>query len=374
MLMYFFVFLLSLLIAFNVIKISKMVNVGLDSNLEGDQKFHKEPIPRIGGISVFVSFVFGMLLLTLYTHNINYPLLFVASATPIFLAGLVEDITGSVSAMNRLLLTILSSALAFWFLGAEIRSLGLDVVDIALKINIISFLVTLLIVSGITQSINIIDGFNGLMPGVSIIAALAIAYAGFLAGDGFVATMATTLAVSIAGVMILNFPFGKIFMGDGGAYFIGFALAEISILLVHRNEDISPWFPVVILAYPIMETLFSMYRKKIIRKASIMEPDKLHLHMLVYDRIICKVYKRSDAYLANSMTSPVMWLLSLITVFPAIILREHTIGLISLFVYFSVVYVYIYVKIIRNSTGIKPYAGCRKIGKASQLEIMNDMK
>ena len=353
MLAYFLVFIISLLIAFNVIKISEMAKVGLDSTLEGDQKFHKKPVPRIGGISVFISFVCGMLLLSFYIKDISYPLVFVASATPIFLAGLVEDITGSVSAMNRLLLTVLSSALAFWFLGAEIRSLGLDVVDIALKINIVSFLVTLLIVSGITQSINIIDGFNGLMPGVSIIASLAIAYVAFLNGDNFMVTMAVTLAMSIAGVMILNFPFGKIFMGDGGAYFIGFALAEISILLVHRNEDISPWFPVVVLAYPIMETLFSMYRKKIIRKSSMMEPDKLHLHMLVYDRIICKIYNRSDAYIANSMTSPVMWLLSLIVVFPAIALRGHTIGLITLFICFSIIYIYIYVQIIHFSTGIK---------------------
>ena len=83
-----------------------------------------------------------------------------------------------------------------------------------------------------------------------------------------------------------------------------------------------------------------------------MEPDKLHLHMLVYDRMICKLHDRSDDYLANSMTSPVMWLLSLITVFPAIALRGHTIGLIALFIYFSLVYLYIYTKIIRYETGI----------------------
>ncbi len=353
MLSHFLVLAISLFVTFYIIKFSKIVDFGMDSNFDGDQKFHTQPIPRIGGISVFFSFICGVLLLSFYMDDITYPLMFVASATPIFLAGIIEDITGNVSAKIRLILTIASSALAFWLLNAEIRSLGLDFVDVMLQVTIISFLVTLLIVSGITQSINIIDGFNGLMPGVSIISALAISYAAFLSDDSLIMAMSLTLAMSIAGVMILNFPFGKIFMGDGGAYFIGFALAEMSILLVYRNTDISPWFPVVVLAYPIMETLFSIYRKRIVRGQSAMVPDKLHLHMLVHNRIICKIFNRSENYLSNSMTSPVMWLLSLITVFPAIVLRENTLALIALFIYFAVVYVYIYKRIIRFASKTK---------------------
>jgi ATP/ADP translocase len=102
-----------------------------------------------------------------------------------------------------------------------------------------------------------------------------------------------------------------------------------------------------------METLFSIYRKKVIRGMSAMQPDKVHLHMLVYSRIICKMHKRSVGYVSNSMTSPVMWLMTLITVFPAIVLRENTLALIGLFAYFSLVYIYIYSKIIHFSTGIK---------------------
>ena len=360
MLSHFLVLAISLFVTFYIIKLSKVVNIGMDTNFDGDQKFHTQPIPRIGGISVFISFICGVLLLSFYMKDITYPLLFVASATPIFIAGIIEDITGTVSAKIRLILTIASSALAFWLLNAEIRSLGLDFVDILLQVSIISFLVTLLIVSGITQSINIIDGFNGLMPGVSIITSIALSYAAFLSDDYLIMAMALTLAMSIAGVMILNFPFGKIFMGDGGAYFIGFALAELSILLVHRNTDISPWFPVVVLAYPIMETLFSIYRKRVIRGQSAMVPDKLHLHMLIHSRIICKIFNRSENYLANSMTSPVMWLLSLITVFPAIVLRDNTLALIALFIYFAIVYVYIYKRIVRFSSKIKMNADINK--------------
>ena len=78
---------------------------------------------------------------------------------------------------------------------------------------------------------------------------------------------------------------GKIFLGDSGAYIIGFLLAILSILTVKRNPEISPWFPIAVLAYPIFETLFSIYRRKFIQKKSPLKNDGLHLHTLIYRRI-----------------------------------------------------------------------------------------
>ncbi len=94
------------------------------------------------------------------------------------------------------------------------------------------------------------------------------------------------MCISIFGFFIWNWPYGKIFLGDAGAYFIGFMIGMLSVLLVVRNHEVSAWFPLVLVIYPVMETLFSIYRRYIVHKISPGQPDRLHLHSLVYSRIL----------------------------------------------------------------------------------------
>jgi UDP-GlcNAc:undecaprenyl-phosphate/decaprenyl-phosphate GlcNAc-1-phosphate transferase len=86
----------------------------------------------------------------------------------------------------------------------------------------------------------------------------------------------------LVGFLLWNYPKGKVFLGDAGAYFIGFMYAELSIQLVARNADVSAWFVIALAAYPIVETLFSIYRRKVVRRTAAMQPDTLHLHSLLY--------------------------------------------------------------------------------------------
>ena len=90
---------------------------------------------------------------------------------------------------------------------------------------------------------------------------------------------------ALLGFLVFNYPSGRIFMGDGGAYLLGFWLGELSVLLVVRNPDVSPWFPIVLLAYPVVETLFSIYRRKFLQGRSAGRPDAMHLHQLIYRRL-----------------------------------------------------------------------------------------
>src|SRR5258707_10042434 len=85
--------------------------------------------------------------------------------------------------------------------------------------------------------------------------------------------------------MAWNYPKGKIFLGDGGAYLLGFWLAELAVLLVARNPDVSPWFPLLLLVYPIFETLFSIYRRCFLHGRSSGDADALHFHQLIYKRL-----------------------------------------------------------------------------------------
>src|ERR1700694_4466162 len=129
------------------------------------------------------------------------------------------------------------------------------------------------------------------------------------------------LGGAILGFLMLNFPRGLIFLGDGGAYMIGFLIAEFAVLLVERNSEVSPWFALALLAYPVMETLFSIYRKRVLRGQSPGDPDGLHLHMLIYKRLVRRFSASGSArdVRANAYTSPFLWALTLATAIPAVL-------------------------------------------------------
>ena len=116
------------------------------------------------------------------------------------------------------------------------------------------------------------------------------------------------------GFFVVNFPFGKIFLGDGGAYFCGFLLAALGVLLPARNAEVSAWTAILICAYPVIETLASMRRKARREGHSVGQPDRVHFHMLAHRRYARRLVKRSGpVHLRNPATAVVTWSLPLIT-------------------------------------------------------------
>jgi UDP-GlcNAc:undecaprenyl-phosphate/decaprenyl-phosphate GlcNAc-1-phosphate transferase len=267
-----------------------------------------------------------------------------------FAGGLAEDFTKRVRVRLRLVLTFISAALGYFLLDARITQLGLPGFDWALQHTFISFAFTLFAVGGFAQAMNIVDGFNGLAGVVSLIFLAAIAYVARAVGDEALMWSALLLGAAIAGFLVLNYPRGLVFLGDGGAYLIGFLIAELAVLLVHRNTEVSPWFALLVLAYPVVETVFSMYRKRVLRQQSPGEPDGLHLHMLVYKRLVRRYrgYKGGgmDAW-ANALTSPFLWLLALIAAVPAVVFWNDTAKLQGIAVGFAGLYVWLYWRIVR---------------------------
>jgi len=205
-------------------------------------------------------------------------------------------------------------------------------------------------VAGIVNAVNLIDGFNGLASVVALFTLLSLAYVAFHVRDVYVLTAALIMVGAIAGFLVWNYPHGLIFLGDGGAYLIGFMMAELAVLLVARNPDVSPWYAALLMIYPMFETVFSMYRRKFVRGVATGMPDGVHLHMLIFKRLVRWTIGRQDAReLArqNSLTSPYLWFLSLMAVIPATLLWRHTEALIGLCGAFIVSYVWLYVQIVR---------------------------
>jgi UDP-N-acetylmuramyl pentapeptide phosphotransferase/UDP-N-acetylglucosamine-1-phosphate transferase len=269
-----------------------------DHDLDGVQKVHTEAVPRIGGLAVLVGVIAGFCLFALAAPGVmnascaSLIELLLAVSAPAFLAGIIEDVTKKVSVKLRLSATVLSSLLASFALGATVNELNIWGVDSLLMFTPVAVVVTALVVAGGANAINIIDGFNGLSSSTLILIAAGLSAVAWQHNDMLVTSLGVLCIGATFGFFLLNYPFGKLFLGDGGAYFLGFWVAEMAVLLV-RRPDVSAWQILAICAYPVIEVVFSIYRRKYIKKVSPGAPDALHLHTLVYRRVVFPRVQRS---------------------------------------------------------------------------------
>ena len=197
------------------------------------------------------------------------------------------------------------------------------------------------------HSINIIDGYNGLSSGLAILALAAMAIVAVDIGDQHIALLSFALVGATLGTLIFNYPWGKIFIGDGGAYMLGFMIAIIASLLVNRNPEVSPWFPLMAIALPVWETLFSIARRKLWMRMPATEPDNYHLHNLIYRKIISRWFANKSLRFKNSAVAPLMWLISSSALIPAIMLWNNTLGLMVLAAEFVLFYCLLYLILYR---------------------------
>jgi UDP-N-acetylmuramyl pentapeptide phosphotransferase/UDP-N-acetylglucosamine-1-phosphate transferase len=207
-------------------------------------------------------------------------------------------------------------------------------------------------VAGVANSINIIDGFNGLASMVSVMILIALAYVAYVLGDTLLWMLGLATVGGILGFFVWNYPRGLIFLGDGGAYLIGFLIGEISVLLVGRHPEVSAWFPLLLVIYPVFETLFSVYRRKYLKGTSPGMPDALHLHTLIFRRVVRWAAGDCPRRLAkrNAATSPYLWLLCSVSVIPALLFWRNTLALMLFILGFSVCYIWVYRRIVRFRT------------------------
>ena len=321
-----------------------------DHELDGPQKFHETPVPRIGGIGIAAGLVgfFGLALFKEHQRMDDISHLLAASCLA-FGAGIAEDLTKRVSPLVRLIFTALAAIASGLFIaGAAINRLDIIGLDYLIHFTTISFIFTAFSVAGIANSVNIIDGFNGLSSVVVCTMLASLVYVAFMVNDTFVLSFSLALLGAIIGFFVWNYPSGHIFLGDGGAYLIGFLVADLAVVLVGRHLSVSPWYPVLLFMYPLIETLFSIYRRRLKRKPASV-PDGVHLHSLIYRRMIRWTlgYQHISTERRNAMTSPYLWLLSSMAVIPATLFFKTTWVLMFFCALFIVSYIWIYRRLVR---------------------------
>jgi UDP-GlcNAc:undecaprenyl-phosphate GlcNAc-1-phosphate transferase len=323
------------------------------------QRFHVGDVPRIGGVCIWIGLMVGWLLAIitgLMGDRFNVQVSWTSAGPWLFMvfpavaAGIFEDVTQRLTVRHRLLMTALSAGLGCALLGLSLSRFGITLLDNFITVvPVLGLALAFFAICGLPHAFNLIDGYNGLAGTVAILVSVAVVHVSLQLGDRQLAAMLICLIGATAGFLFWNYPRGLIFAGDGGAYLWGVVIAAACILLVQRHNQVSPWFPMLLLIYPVWETIFSMYRK-MIRGVSPGVADALHFHQLIYRRLVRGVF-HDDAsrrmLMRNNRTSPYLWSFTLLSVVPAIMFWNNSMVLAGFCALFVVSYVVAYVAIIR---------------------------
>jgi UDP-N-acetylmuramyl pentapeptide phosphotransferase/UDP-N-acetylglucosamine-1-phosphate transferase len=276
----------------------------------GPQKFHEKDTPRIGGTALFVGFWLAAIVASPTTRELMIHLGLCGAIA--FLVGSSEDVWKKTHPGLRLAATA-GAALSFCLVtNFSITRLALPIADQFLENPLVSVTFTVFAIAGLMNAINIIDGFHGLASGSVVLMTGAFGVVAASVGDEQLLLVTVVVAAIMLGFLMFNFPFGYLFLGDGGAYVSGFWLACVAVLLPARNPDVSPWLSLLIVIYPVTETVYSIFRKTLRGGRSPLVPDGLHLHMLVhrsFARLMAQALHRPR--LTNPITSVLLCCLCL---------------------------------------------------------------
>jgi UDP-N-acetylmuramyl pentapeptide phosphotransferase/UDP-N-acetylglucosamine-1-phosphate transferase/glycosyltransferase involved in cell wall biosynthesis len=281
----------------------------------GARKVHREPMPRVGGIAIYLAMLAGLVPAVAFVslHQKLAPvhgpfLALAAAATFVFLVGLADDLQDISSKFK--LITLLGATIGCWFAGIRIEVI--ELFGWSLRLGWFSFPVTLLWTVGITVGVNFLDGLDGLAAGICAVASAAIALVALGTGNVLMALVAFSLMGSLAGFLFFNFNPAKIFMGDCGSLFLGFVLATSAVACTSPGGVSHMMLPAAVLGVPIFDTVLTMVRRGVLQRRSLFSAERGHVH----HRLIDMGLKHRDAVL-------VLYAVTLLT------------GLIGLFIHFS---------------------------------------
>ena len=274
------------------------------------QAAHDGVVSRLGGCAMFLSLLSFLWALNLNMLNpilltnfdVSFLYLLFASSVPIFIVGLSEDLGYLISPSYRLLASIFSGVLVVWTFEVWVKSIGLPIIDIMLSFWLTGVIFTLVAASGVVNAFNLIDGLNGLAGFTGMFVAISLSFIAFEVNQIEVLRFLFVFSACILGFMFLNFPLGKIFLGDAGAYVMGHILVWTAIILVNSSSDISPFAIFLIFFWPIADTLLAIWRRWKKRKRAD-HPDRLHFHQLVMRFFEIRFLGRNRRRLTNPVTT-----------------------------------------------------------------------
>lgn len=306
---YFIAFFSALIISFILTPPARILafKVGALDVPKDSRKIHKKPMPYFGGLAIYVAIISCMFV---YMPHTKTNMSIIAGATIIVLTGIIDDMY-NMNAKLKLLMQIVAASVAIYG-GIQIHFITNPLSETGmLLLRNLTIPITLFWIVGITNTINLIDGLDGLASGVASIAATTLLFTAALKGYDFIVMQCAIIAGASLGFLPFNFNPAKIFMGDTGALLLGYMLAVTSILgMVKSVAAVALIVPVFALGVPIFDTAFAIIRRYLNNKP-IMEADKDHLH-----------HKLMGKGLNQRQTVLIMYFISMILGLAAIVVAD----------------------------------------------------
>lgn len=277
------------------------------------QSAHKGYIPRVGGLAIYISILglipllsFGFIPVSVvFDINAAEVSLLILSSVPVFLTGLAEDLGYEMKPKTRLVAAAMSSFLAILFFKIWLTKLGIPGLDSLLSFAPLAIAFTIFSTVGVVNSFNLIDGLNGFSSYVAVSIAIALSIIFFEVGNLQMTIFLILLTASVLGFTVLNFPYGKIFLGDGGAYVLGHLLVWSAIILVNYDTDVSPFAIFLIFFWPVADTGLAIWRRWSLGDPTY-RPDRLHFHQLVMRFLEIRFLGRDKRQLANPIATIIL--------------------------------------------------------------------
>ncbi len=264
-------------------------------DIPNKRKVHTKPIPRLGGVGIFIGVLLGYMLFGTPSAMMNAILI---GGFIIVLTGIIDDIN-PIDAKYKFIGQLVA-ALIIVFYGKLVLN-QIDAFNIYIEFGHFSKIITIFFILGCINAMNFIDGLDGLAGGISSIYFLTIGIIAYLQqkfGLDFVLTL--TMLGSTLGFLVHNFYPASIFMGDSGSMFLGYIIAIIALLGFKNVTMSSLIIPLLILAIPILDVIFAIIRRTI-NGTKITMPDKYHIHHQLLNRNLSQGEVVLIIYLINML-------------------------------------------------------------------------
>ena len=259
---------------------------------QSKQRLHQNEVPRIGGLIIYLF----LIITASFTFDSKLLNIILISAIPIILIGAKEDLFHNTSPRIRLISMILSASMFIYLLPTSLPQIDFPLINQLLSFDFVKEIFFIFSMLVIINGNNLIDGVNGNMALTNIVQLCVLVILALTINDNYIVQTCLIFLTPLVIFLIFNFPFGKIFSGDSGAYFYGFAISASVIYLFGKYDHLFSWNAVLILIYPSIELLFSFIRKKIFENKSPFTPDAKHLHSLVFRYLSKRLKLKNNSF------------------------------------------------------------------------------
>ncbi len=254
------------------------ISIQAIDNHIGGRHIHKKPIPKLGGLAIFLGFLIGYMIFG--THSVAMNAILIGSFI-ILIVGIIDDIS-ELSAKTQFIMQLAAACVVVFYGNILIRDVS--AFGLYIEFSWLSYPLTILFILGCINCINLIDGLDGLSGGISAIYYLTVGIIATMLGKtGLDFVLAFVMLGSTLGFLVYNFNPASIFAGNSGSYFMGFIIAIIALLGFKNVTLTSLIIPLIILAIPILDTLFAIIRR-MLKGESPFQADQFHIHHQLLNR------------------------------------------------------------------------------------------